>query len=149
MSTVFWSEAGVVEDQPRSGALRLQLESSDGVKPLRPLCEPPRLDDPLIRNQLNVSSYHAATETIECPTGFGVDLGRARSERAELLGIQKRFVNALRTRLVFNLLMNRHRLCSNQTAQREGRSCNTHDNAFRGHAGIETRRQKMIKIIFF
>ena len=64
---VFWSEAGVVEDQPRTGVLRLQLESSDGVKPLRPLCEPPRLDDPLIRNQLNVSSYHAATETIECP----------------------------------------------------------------------------------
>jgi hypothetical protein len=85
MFSIFRGEAGMVEDQPGAGALRLQLETRDGVKPLRPLCEPPRLDDALIRNQLNVSSHHAATETVECPTGFGVDLGQSQNPSNRIL----------------------------------------------------------------
>src|ERR1700681_1966242 len=99
MIPVFGGKAGMVQDQAGTGALRLQFESDDGIDAGRPLTDPPSLDDPLIGDQLNVSRCHSAAEKVANPAFYRMDLSWISSKRGELLGIEERFVDALRAGL--------------------------------------------------
>src|SRR5262249_6116366 len=93
-------EARVVEDEPRPGALRLELELRDRVDARLPVADAPGLDDPLIGDQLDVAPLDHPAETGEGATDLRVDLGRgSAAELAELTGIGERLVDALGARI--------------------------------------------------
>ena len=64
----------MIKDQPRAAALRLQFESSDGVNTLRPFSETSCLDDPLVRNQLDIPANYLPAKKVEHATHLDTDL---------------------------------------------------------------------------
>src|SRR5437899_1032358 len=98
-------KACVIKDNFGSLAPLLQFKSHQRIEPGLPGGGTPRLNDPLSRNQLHISSDDQATEQRKCPSGVPIDLGRRTSKSGKLLRIQQRLVNMLTTRPNIDLLM--------------------------------------------
>src|SRR5690348_16286904 len=95
----------MVQDDPCSGAIWLQLEPNDGIVARGPVGRTPGLDDSLVGNDFDVSTHDARTEEREGAASFAVDLGRAAGEFAELPGIHERFKDAVGACFKLNFLM--------------------------------------------
>ena len=65
----------------------------------------PRLHDPLVWDQLDISSDDLSSEQGKGSPRFGVDLGRRTRECRELLCIQKHLIDALRAGLKLDILV--------------------------------------------
>src|SRR5215210_2191846 len=101
-------KTGVVENQPGAVALGLELEPGDRVDAGLPVADPPGLDEPLVRHQLEVPSRDHAAETRKGTAGFSRDLGGGSAGHlAELLGVRERLVDALGAGVDDDFLMNR------------------------------------------
>src|SRR4051794_33284423 len=99
-------KARMVEDQPRPGALRLELELRDRIDARLPVADAPGLDDPLIGHQLDVAPLDHPAEAGEGAADLRIDLGRgSAAELAELAGIGERFVDALGAGIENDFLM--------------------------------------------
>src|SRR5271155_779361 len=105
VAEIAFVETLVIENEFGSGRLRLELKFDQGVIPRLPILGTPRLDDPLIRNQLYVSPLDQPSERLERSASVATDLSRQTRERRELLGIQKYFVNPMRIGLEIDFLM--------------------------------------------
>jgi hypothetical protein len=71
----------------------------------------PRLDDSLVRSELNEASRNLPAEALESATTLAVDQGGNAGKRAELLGVGQSCVHLLRARLEINFLMDRFGHC--------------------------------------
>src|SRR4051794_17213985 len=88
----------------RSGGL--ELKSGYRINAFGPGHHAPGLDNPGIRYQLDVSADNVPVEYREGPTRLWVNFGGPTGERLELFGIEQCLIQALRTGLEVNLLVN-------------------------------------------
>jgi len=88
-------EAGVVENEPRARALRLQFKPAIEYTPLRPVRGTPCLYDAAVGRQFNVPPLDVAAEERERPPSLALDLRRSAGDRRKLLRIEQGFVDAL------------------------------------------------------
>jgi len=96
------------QGEPGFRALRFQFELDDRIHAFWPVASSPSLNNALIRYEFDVPARDHTAETRKNATRITADLRRrAAAEFAELLGIQQRVVNALRTRLKGNFLLYR------------------------------------------
>ena len=65
----------------------------------------PRLNDPLVGDQLDVSPNDLSCEQGKASAFPGVDLGRLAGKRRELFCVQKNGINPLRTGLQVDLFL--------------------------------------------
>jgi hypothetical protein len=90
-------KTGVIEGQGGAGSVRPEFKMNDRVDPRIPMRRPPRLDNPLVLDQLHVAPHDEPAKQGESSAGHGVNAGREPGERGELLRVEKRAVNALRS----------------------------------------------------
>jgi len=100
----FW-EACVIENDCGLGNLLLKFKFDDRIDARGPTGGPPSLDDSLVGNKFYVSSNNLAPEDGKGASHFAIDFRRLTREATELLGIQERIINALRSRLNIDLLV--------------------------------------------
>src|SRR5262245_16721624 len=107
---------GVIEHDRGLISVFDQVEFRDRIDPRRPVGYSPALDDPLIRDKLQMASDDAASKQREAVTGRPADLGRWRisyyAERRhlrELHCVGEGCVDALGSGLDRDLLVNRFR----------------------------------------
>src|SRR4029077_20525722 len=101
-------KSGVIENEFGARVLRFQFNLDQRISPFRKLLrQSPSLHDPPVRNQFNVPSDHQPAKHRERSANLRLDLGRCPGERREILGTEQRLVNALRSGLVIDLLMQR------------------------------------------
>jgi hypothetical protein len=108
----------MVKANLRSGTLRDEFESRNGIDTRIPIARAPCLYDELTWHQLDIAPGNVSAEKRESAPGFRADFcGRASKMHGlhssaqlcnlvELLGIHERLVDALRTRLESGLLVN-------------------------------------------
>lgn len=75
----------MIEDDRGLGRVGLQLESDDRVDAGVPGSRAPCLHDPLVGDELDISSFDQLPEGRKGAADSGVDLGRCTGERGELL----------------------------------------------------------------
>jgi hypothetical protein len=104
---VAFRKSFVLQYHQRSGPLWFKLKLNNRVNARVPMRGAPRLHDPLVWYQLDVSANDLSSEHGKGSARFRIDLcGRTR-ECFELFCIQKNLVDVLRVRLQVDLLMQR------------------------------------------
>src|ERR1700722_18287771 len=104
LKTTF-GEPRMVENDLRIRAARHEFESHERVHSGRPIAGSPSLNNALVGNELDVAPTDQASEERKRATGAALNLCRCTREGSELLGIQKRFVDAPGTHIEIDLLM--------------------------------------------
>ena len=102
---VAFRESFVLQNHQRSGPLWFKLKLNNRVNARVPMGRTPRLHDPLVWDQLNVSADDLSSEHGKGSARFRIDLCRRTRERFELLCIQKNLVDVLRVRFQVDLLV--------------------------------------------
>jgi len=98
-------EARVVEFDLGVRAALHELKLHERIHAGRPISRAPRLNNALVGYYLYVSPDYQSAEHRKGTAGFAVNLRRCSGEGSELVGVEKRLVDALRAYIEFNHLV--------------------------------------------
>ena len=105
MPKISLRESGVIEYQLCLRSPIRQLEFDQRIHARVPVGRTPRLNDPLIGDELYVPSRDQAAKHQKRAAHSSIDLGRHSRKFRKLLRIEQRLIDSLSTRFYFYLLM--------------------------------------------
>src|ERR1700733_14963075 len=100
-----FDEPCLVESEVRSGTSGRQIEPYHRIEASLPVRGTPCLHAPSIRRQLDIAAFHAPAEKLERSAWLALYFSRILGERGELLRVEQDLINARRSHLEVDFLV--------------------------------------------